>query len=61
MKGIMRTLHKFEHKAIVKIAALTHYAYYGLVALEAHATYKWAAAGILLVMIHEQFSPENKL
>lgn len=53
MKVLMDALHKIEHKMVARVAAFAHLAYYGLVSVEAHGNYRYAAGAIGVILIVE--------
>lgn len=55
----LRLIQKAEHKAAVKAAGWTHIVYYGLVAWEAHGSYRYAAAVLLIIAIIHHDTPEG--
>lgn len=59
MIDFARAAHKFEHKMVARATLAGHSVYYALVAWEAHASYRFAA-GALLVMLALEAIPAPK-
>lgn len=49
----LAALHKAEKRFLAKVMVGTHAAYYAMVAWEAHASYKYAAGAVLVLMALE--------
>lgn len=50
---LIHALHNVEHKAAAKVTVGAHLAYYGLVSMEAHGHYRYAAAVVGCLMLLE--------
>jgi hypothetical protein len=53
LHDIRKAIASAGHKLFLKIAVASHFAYYGLVAMEAHGFYRYASGIIVLVMVVE--------
>lgn len=51
-----KALHRIEHRLVARVALLSHLSYYGLVSVEAHGTYRYAAGVVGLILIIEAFA-----
>lgn len=56
-KDVKHAIHRIEHKVVARVALTGHLAYYGLVTLEAHGHYRWAAMVVGIVLLVESFMP----
>lgn len=53
LRELLKEAVRVEHKLIGKVAIGSHLSYYGLVAWEAHGTYRYAAGVVGLLMVVE--------
>lgn len=50
LRDVRTAINKIGHRAVAFVAVGAHASYYGLVSLEAHGFYRYAAAVILILM-----------
>ena len=53
IKALFSHIKIVEHRAIARVAAGTHFAYYTLVGMEAHGSYRYAAGILCGLMVFE--------
>lgn len=56
---IVRMLRRAEHRTVARVALIGHLSYYGLVSLEAHGNYRYAAGVVGLILIFEALTGNN--
>jgi hypothetical protein len=56
IRRIRATLQHRTHRAFIRVTAFSHLAYYGLVSVEAHGHYRYAAGVLGVLLIVEAFT-----
>jgi hypothetical protein len=54
-KRAQRALAKAGHFVVIKTVTICHVAYYALVSLEAHGSYRYAAGVLAIIVVVEVF------
>jgi hypothetical protein len=59
-QDLKHALHKLEHRIVARVIFGGHLTYYGLVAAEAHGTYRYAAGAVGVLLIIEVLIGEGE-
>lgn len=56
LRTVAGKVRRVEHRALARLGFAAHLAYYGLVSVEAHGTYRYVAGGLGLLLILESMT-----
>lgn len=58
-KNVWKKALRVEQRIVARVTVGAHFAYYGLVGIEAHGSYRYAAVAVLLMMALEVASGDH--